>query len=1561
MKKEVAKKKINYALRKRIRRTTATILLLTSIVIASIPVPDIAAVETTDTETSTTTTSVDPITYLSGIELENEMKADSGFPTMSEAGSTKTIYTTYEIQTLSDGSYQLIEVFQMYQLNNSGVICGFNSGYVPENSTLVIPNNVITEYVRFTQEDVNTHMSELGSDKEVEVNSFFGISQTTDDDGAQIYDVAHYEFDSTNKVWRMSDTQLEMTDENKAIYYMDSELDCKKADGYEAREVIVQSGDGANQREYIPYSSSKGWKYKDDYNVNAISDEAFWNGTTSSANHIQNLELQIEDTIVAIGDRAFQGATTLKSITIGSAVKEIGDQAFKGCTGLEEVTIRPGNTHIGIESFANCNSLTAITFPSTLLSIGIGAFANSSKLASVDMTAATGDDIAIGAFAFYGCPELSSVALAPRTGSIGDGCFAVLNPQPTTGMTEFMFPQESNFLTELGIHMFDGQAYLKTVTMPIYFGNKDGEGIDEGFFRGCTSLEKVIFSDLAIYANFPANAFVDASDQLIVCGPPYISSGVYATPRECAHAANVPYQYVENGVTYLELKKGDNFYRINDQSQLISFESESDEINLEILDKIGNFPITGIATDCFDEDTKAKLKTVTIYDNSISLIADNTFSNCDNLTEVYIGNSVQTIGASAFANCKILEDVTIGEGVTTIGNSAFYNCPEITRIEFISPTADYSAMVIGTDAFTTKSDELVLVGDISSDYAPFQWAMSEDSVLDDMSGKRVCYQSPAPSNLTVLYDNNTGLATLVDYPHFENIDTDNEDYKKDLILYYQDLVDQDDSLDDAAKEASKTTIENVISDPNYIENKIRTSLGESTIESVNWNPEEGGDYYQVTLEEQAFYNSICNVVIPSGIESIDVRRYAADVFNTGVTNNKSNFSYITSGKLEEYRADPESTSLASVYEGYVTLLGMNTLVASSSSTYTVVQDVYANVPGGLFSGNFLDYTGNVENEKTLRGNDRLTSVTMTDVQALPDYAFAGCENLETVILGSELKQMGIAPFLGATDLMNVSSNDYFTVENKIVYAKDQTGTSDALTLVQCLPSRGLTSGAEKEVSTLTDPLLANVSTLYEAAFIDCDGIGTVDLSDSTSLTTIPTNTFYDSGVTTVKLPTSTGIIKTGAFKTESYVTVTIPTKSTSIESDAFNTGKIITYADTPAYNYALEDNDLAVGTLGELYEVTFMGYQGEIIEVQEVESGNNAYPPTVTPPSGYVFKEWNGDYMNVTENRIITAIFQTESEANGGTSSDGTDSDSDSDSDDTTSENSTEAVYQVTVVSGSGSGEYNAGDIVNITANASSTGLLFDKWTTATSGVYMSNVDDVTTSFVMPKTDVTITANYKTSTGESVTPDDSDEDDDSDSTTSSTIVTITKPGFSDEDKANAYVNGSADNFVVKITESAVAQELLQSAFLKKMDTLDTLKFFPMDISLYDSTGTVLVTDSAGISITITLPIPDELRQYAGNNRVASEYNGVIEELEAKFTTIDGVPCVTFVATHFSPYAIYVDTANLGSGTTQDSTPQTGDGIHPKWFLSIGFLASAIFLYMKKDKQGVVGEIPYETA
>ena len=279
-----------------------------------------------------------------------------------------------------------------------------------------------------------------------------------------------------------------------------------------------------------------------------------------------------------------------------------------------------------------------------------------------------------------------------------------------------------------------------------------------------------------------------------------------------------------------------------------------------------------------------------------------------------------------------------------------------------------------------------------------------------------------------------------------------------------------------------------------------------------------------------------------------------------------------------------------------------------------------------------------------------------------------------------------------------------------------------------------------------------------------------------------------------------------------------------------------------------------------------------------------------------------------------------------------------------------------------------AGSQPIVIANDPAAGQEFSHWTIDPASTPLASAVLSATVITMPASNVTVTAHYKaagskTGTGNTSGNRKTGTGNSSSSNTNrpsgstgtvkntGTTVVIDKNGLSNTGVVQAVVNGSSDNFVIKISESSAATEAIIRALMAEYgNDISNIKYFPMDITLYDSTGTNKITDTTGLSVKITLPLPDSLITYAGNNKVAGVVNDRLDKLSPKFTTINGVSCVTFTAEHFSPYVIYVDTTRLSEGTIADSTPKTGDGIHPKWFLSVGLACLSFVMFMQKDSR-----------
>ena len=250
--------------------------------------------------------------------------------------------------------------------------------------------------------------------------------------------------------------------------------------------------------------------------------------------------------VTSIGLHAFQGCSSLMSVTIPESVTSIGECAFKYCRSLTSVTIPEGVTSISYQTFYDCSNLTSMRIPEGVTSIGKSAFQNCGSLASVmipesvtsigeaafcDCKSLTGVTIPksvtnISNFAFFGCSSLTSVTIPKGVTSIairvfydcsslidvtipenvtriGDGAFSfcsslasVTIPKSVTSIGSWAFSSCSNLtsviipegVTSIGNGAFSRCSNMSEVTIP-----KGVTNIGESAFRYCSSLTDVYY------------------------------------------------------------------------------------------------------------------------------------------------------------------------------------------------------------------------------------------------------------------------------------------------------------------------------------------------------------------------------------------------------------------------------------------------------------------------------------------------------------------------------------------------------------------------------------------------------------------------------------------------------------------------------------------------------------------------------------------------------------------------------------------------------------------------------------------------------------------------------------------------------------------------------------------------------------------------------------------------------------------------------------------------------------------------------------------------------------
>lgn len=185
--------------------------------------------------------------------------------------------------------------------------------------------------------------------------------------------------------------------------------------------------------------------------VTSIGDNAF-DGCSSLKS------INLPEGVTSIGEYTFSGCSSLTSINLPDGMTSIGNGAFEGCSSLTNISLPDGITSISKVTFSGCTSLKSINLPNELTSIGNSAFSYCSSLTSINLPKRLTN---IGASAFYGCSNLTSISLPDGVTSIGNGAFDVcsnLEEISLSGIND----QHQLALPTLGYNAF---AYTKLNTL----------------------------------------------------------------------------------------------------------------------------------------------------------------------------------------------------------------------------------------------------------------------------------------------------------------------------------------------------------------------------------------------------------------------------------------------------------------------------------------------------------------------------------------------------------------------------------------------------------------------------------------------------------------------------------------------------------------------------------------------------------------------------------------------------------------------------------------------------------------------------------------------------------------------------------------------------------------------------------------------------------------------------------------------------------------------------------------------------------------------------------------
>lgn len=166
--------------------------------------------------------------------------------------------------------------------------------------------------------------------------------------------------------------------------------------------------------------------------------------------------------------------------------------------------------------------------------------------------------------------------------------------------------------------------------------------------------------------------------------------------------------------------------------------------------------------------------------------------------------------------------------------------------------------------------------------------------------------------------------------------------------------------------------------------------------------------------------------------------------------------------------------------------------------------------------------------------------------------------------------------------------------------------------------------------------------------------------------------------------------------------------------------------------------------------------------------------------------------------------------------------------------------------------------------------------------------------------------------------------------------------------------GSKDEYVLNIAKDEKENPLVKDAYIRIYGNTVPANFTTYVISLYDSNTDCNITKFGKQKLPVSIPIPDNMPT-TNLHVICIDEDEQLEDLPFEVVGTDDGLVINFEISHTGNYGLYSFNSTSVSLFKLDDSPDTGDYIHPKWFLAIGLFALGLLFIFLKDRVRIKSE------